>query len=151
MTLSDIYRTQQMLATVVCIGQKRKFNVKKYLFDGVGEYMNVQQFKDRCNQLLANHTTSKSSRTSITMNSIDRSFCYYLLNYGRTNYLEHFDSDIDVITRKLYTRKVKKIINKVIINVRNNLMEPDYKMTEYLDDRSSEDGESEQNYVNSSF
>jgi hypothetical protein len=147
MTLSAIYRTQQMLATIVYAGQKMKLDVKEHLFDGVGKYMNVQQFKDRCNQLLANSTTSRSSTNSITMNSKDRNFCYYLLNYGRTTYQEHFDSDTDVITRKLYTGKVRKIIKKVITALRNNSMEPEYKMTKNLDDRSSEDGESEQNHV----
>jgi hypothetical protein len=147
MTLSAIYRTQQMLANLVCAAQKRKCDVKKYLFDGAGKYMYVQQFNDRCDQLIADHTTSKLSTTSITMNSTDRNFCYYLLNYERKTYLEHFESDIDVITRKLYTRKVKMIINNVIIAVRNNLMEPDYAMIKHLDDRSNEESEPEQNHV----
>jgi hypothetical protein len=45
-----------------------------------------------------------------------------MINYGKTTYLERFKSDYGVITKKLYTGKVKKIIKGIINALNENLL-----------------------------
>jgi hypothetical protein len=99
MTLADIYRTQQVIAAFVYEAKKKKLDIKSILFDGVGKFMTVQQFIDTRIRIFP--TKTEFSSTETTLNSMDRSLCYYLIRRGQKDLRERFKSDDDVLGKKL--------------------------------------------------